>query len=179
MSRCVRVFNDKVPNIDASAYVDESAAVIGDVILSQDASIWPQVSVRGDLLTITIGKGTNIQDCSTLHTTEYPKDSGQGYPLTIGDDVTVGHGVILHGCDIKNNCLIGMGSIILDGAVVEPWVFLGAGSLVPPGKVLESGYMYLGSPVKKIRPISDHERQIIKENAEHYVKVKNRYKAQN
>ncbi|ABU60639.1 gamma carbonic anhydrase family protein [Francisella tularensis] len=178
MSRCIRSFNDKYPKVADSAYVDESAAVIGDVILKEDSSIWSQVSVRGDLLTITIGKGTNIQDCSTLHTTEYPKDSGQGFALTIGDYVTVGHGVVLHGCEIKNNCLIGMGSIVLDGAVVEPWVFLGAGSLVPPGKTLESGYMYLGSPAKKVRPISEHERQIIKENAEHYVKVKNRYKAQ-
>lgn len=178
MSRCIRSFNGKNPQVAESAYIDESAAVIGDVILGKDTSVWPQVSVRGDLLTISIGKGTNIQDCSTLHTTEYPKDSGEGFPLTIGDNVTVGHGVVLHGCEIKDNCLIGMGSIILDGAIIEPWVFLGAGSLVPPGKVLESGYMYIGSPVKKVRPITDNERKIIKENAEHYVKVKNRYKAE-
>ncbi|MFV9958375.1 MAG: gamma carbonic anhydrase family protein [Francisella endosymbiont of Hyalomma asiaticum] len=87
-------------------------------------------------------KALNIQDCSTLHTTKYLKDFGQGFALSIGDYVTVGHGVVLHGCEIKNNCLIGMGSIIFDGAVVEPWVFLGAGSLVPSGKVLESGYMF-------------------------------------
>lgn len=177
MSRCIRSFYGKEPKIASSSYVDESAAVIGDVILGDNASVWPQVSVRGDLLTISIGKDTNIQDCSTLHTTEYPKDFGEGFPLTIGNKVTVGHGVILHGCEIKDNCLIGMGSTILDGVVVEPWVFLGAGSLVPPGKVLESGYMYLGSPVKKIRPINDQEKEIIKENAEHYVKVKDRYKA--
>ncbi|AIT09720.1 hypothetical protein LO80_06915 [Candidatus Francisella endociliophora] len=178
MSKCIRSFNGKYPKVPNSAYVDDSAAVIGDVILGEDASVWPQVSVRGDLLTISIGKGTNIQDCSTLHTTEYPKNSGQGFPLIIGDNVTVGHGVILHGCEIKNNCLIGMGSIVLDDAVIEPWVFLGAGSLVPPGKVLESGHLYVGSPVKKIRPITEQEREIIKENAQHYVKVKNRYKAE-
>lgn len=178
MSRCIRSFNGKQPKVPESAFVDESAAVIGDVVLGEDASIWPQVSVRGDLLTITIGRGTNIQDCSTLHTTEYPKDSGEGSPLIIGDEVTIGHGVILHGCEIKNNCLIGMGSIVLDNSIIEPWVFLGAGSLVPPGKVLESGYLYVGSPAQKVRPITDHERKIIKENAEHYVKIKNRYKAE-
>ncbi|GAB4221772.1 MAG: gamma carbonic anhydrase family protein [Francisella sp.] len=177
MSRCIRSFNGKDPIISPSAYVDESATVIGDVVLNDDASVWPQVSIRGDLLNITIGKGSNIQDCSTLHTTEYPKDSGEGFSLKVGDYVTVGHGVILHGCEIQNNSLIGMGSIILDGAVVESWVIVGAGSLVPPGKVLKSGYLYLGSPVKKIREINDKEKQMIKENAEHYITVKNRYKS--
>jgi len=178
MSRCIRSFNGRNPQVAKSAYIDESAAVIGDVVLGKDSSVWPQVSVRGDLLRITIGDSTNIQDCSTLHTTEYPKGLGEGSPLTIGDEVTVGHGVILHGCQIKNNCLIGMGSIVLDDAVIEPWVFLGAGSLVPPGKTLESGYLYVGSPAKKIRLITEQERKIIKENAQHYVKVKDRYKAE-
>jgi carbonic anhydrase/acetyltransferase-like protein (isoleucine patch superfamily) len=96
--------------------------------------------------------------------------------LTIGDNVTIGHGVILHGCNIKDNAMVGMGSIVLDGAIVEPWTFVGAGSLVPPGKVLESGYMYIGSPVKKIRPIKEEEKTFIIENAKNYVKNKNKYK---
>ena len=176
MSRSIREFNGKKPQIEVSAYVDEAAVVIGDVIICEDASVWPCVSVRGDLLRITIGKGSNIQDCSTLHTTEHPKGSGKGFALTIGDNVTVGHGVILHGCNIKDNTMIGMGSIVLDGAIVEPWAFVGAGSLVPPGKVLESGYMYMGSPVKKIRPIKEEEKTFIIENAKNYVKNKNKYK---
>lgn len=177
MSRCIREFNGRKPNINITAYIDESAAVIGDVTLAEDSSIWPQVSVRGDLLPIIIGKATNVQDCSTMHTTEHPKGSGKGFALTIGDNVTIGHGVILHGCDIKDNTMIGMGSIVLDGAIVEPWAFVGAGSLVPPGKVLESGFMYIGSPVKKIRPIKEEEKTFIIENAKNYVKNKNKYKA--
>jgi carbonic anhydrase/acetyltransferase-like protein (isoleucine patch superfamily) len=164
MSRSIREFNGKKPQIDTTAYVDEAAVVIGDVIISEDASVWPCVSVRGDLLCITIGKGSNIQDCSTLHTTEYPKDSGEGFDLVIGENVTIGHGVVLHGCHIG------------DGAVVQENVFVGAASFVPPGKILESGYMYLGSPVKKVRPISDKEKQDMLGNATHYVKTKNRYK---
>ncbi|QIV95324.1 carbonic anhydrase/acetyltransferase-like protein (isoleucine patch superfamily) [Allofrancisella inopinata] len=178
MSRCIRAFNGKYPEIVESAYIDESAAVIGDVVIKADASIWPQVSVRGDLLKITIGKCSNVQDCSTLHTTEYPKDSGKGYDLKIGDYVTIGHGVVLHGCHIGNNSLIGMGAIVLDGAIVGENVLVGAGSLVPPGKQLESGHMYLGSPVKKIRQLSEKEKQDIIENAKHYVTIKNRYKAE-
>ncbi|AJC48410.1 gamma carbonic anhydrase family protein [Allofrancisella guangzhouensis] len=178
MSRCIRTFNSKHPLIAESAYIDQSAVVIGDVVIKEDTSIWPQVSVRGDLLNISIGKCSNIQDGSVLHTTEYPKDSGDGYDLKIGEYVTVGHGVILHGCHIGNNSLIGMGAIVLDGAVVEESVLVGAGSLVPPGKKLESGYMYLGSPVKKIRLLNEKEKQDIIENAKHYVTTKNRYKAE-
>jgi carbonic anhydrase/acetyltransferase-like protein (isoleucine patch superfamily) len=176
MSRSIREFNGKKPQICESAYVDEAAVVIGDVIISEDVSIWPCTSVRGDLLRITIGKGSNIQDCSTLHTTEYPKDSGEGFDLVIGENVTIGHGVVLHGCHIGDNSLIGMGSVVFDGAIVQENVFVGAASFVPPGKVLESGYMYLGSPVKKVRPISEKEKQDMLGNATHYVKTKNRYK---
>ena len=176
MPRSIREFNGKNPQIATSAYVDEAAVVIGDVIIKDDASVWPCVSVRGDLLRITIGKGSNIQDCSTLHTTEYPKDSGEGFDLVIGQNVTIGHGVVLHGCHIGDNSLIGMGSVVLDGAIVQENVFIGAASFVPPGKVLESGYMYLGSPVKKIRLISDKEKQDMLGNTTHYVTTKNRYK---
>lgn len=173
----IREFCGIAPDISETAYIDQSAVVIGKVVIGEDASIWPQVSVRGDLLKITIGKGTNIQDCSTLHTTEYPRNSGEGFALSIGENVTIGHGVILHGCEIKDNSLIGMGAIVLDGAVVEKEVLVGAGSLVPPGKVLESGYMYLGSPVKRIRLLTQEEKEDILANAKNYVSTKNKYKA--
>ena len=178
MSKNIRNFNGKIPQIAKSAYVDESATVIGDVIIGEDSSIWPQASVRGDLLNITIGKGTNIQDCSALHTTEYPKDSGKGYSLKIGDNVIIGHGAILHGCQICDDALVGMGAIVLDGAIVGKGAFIGAGSLVPPNKELEPYYMYLGSPVKKIRPLNDKEKQDMQKNAKHYITTKNRYKAE-
>lgn len=176
MSKNIRTFFGKSPSIEESAYIDDSAVIIGDVEIGEDSSVWPQVSIRGDLLKISIGERSNVQDCSTLHTTEYPKGSGEGFDLQIGNDVTIGHGVVLHGCHIKDRTLVGMGAIILDGAVVEEEVFIGAGSLVPPGKILESGYMYVGSPVKKIRPITDKERDIMQGNTAHYVVTKNRYK---
>ena len=179
MSRCIRSFNGVFPNICESVYVDESAVVIGDVTIKEDSSIWPLVSVRGDLLNITIGSCSNVQDCSTLHTAEYPKGSGEGFDLVIGDYTVVGHGAVLHGCHIGNETLIGMGSIILDGAVIGDNVILGAGSLVPPGKILESGYMYLGSPAKQIRKITDKEKKDIIGNAKHYVVNKNKYKKNN
>ncbi len=174
--RNIREFYGKKPQIADSVFVDESATVIGDVEIGEDSSIWPQVSVRGDLLKITIGKKSNIQDCSSLHTAEIPHQSGEGFPLTIGDNVIIGHAAVLHGCDIGDSCLIGMGAIVLDGAIIESEVMVGAGSLVPPGKRLESGYMYLGSPVKQIRPLTDKEKKGIVANAENYVLTKNRYK---
>ena len=176
MSKCIRNFNNIAPDIDESVYVDESAVVIGDVVIKKNSSIWPQVSVRGDLLRITIGENSNVQDCSTLHTSEYPKGSGEGYDLQIGDNSTIGHGAVLHGCRIGNQVLVGMGAIVLDGAIVSDEVIIGAGSLVPPGKVLESGFMYLGSPVKKIRPLTSKEKEDMMGNAKHYVVTKNKYK---
>ena len=172
----IREFCGQIPRICESAYIDDTAVIIGDVDIAADVSIWPQASVRGDLLNITIGKGSNIQDCCSLHTSEYPHQSGQGFSLTIGENVIVGHGAILHGCEIHDNTLIGMGSMVLDGAVVESEVFVGAGSLVPPNKRLESGYMYMGSPVKQIRKLTDKEKAGILANAQNYVIVKNKYK---
>lgn len=176
--RNIRDFFGKKPQIHDSAYIDEAATVIGDVELAEDVSIWPQASVRGDLLKITVGKGSNIQDCCSLHTAEIPHQSGEGFPLTIGENTVVGHMAVLHGCTIGDGCLIGMGSVVLDGAIIESEVILGAGSLVPPGKKLESGYMYLGSPAKQIRPLTDKEKKAIVANAENYVLTKNRYKQQ-
>lgn len=172
----VRAFQGIKPTIDDSAYIDPLAAIIGDVTIGQDVSVWPFCSVRGDVNHISIGDRTNIQDNSVLHVTHKNKENPAGVPLIIGDDVTVGHQVMLHACTIENESLIGMSSIILDGAYIEKHVLLGAGSLVPPGMKLESGYLYLGRPAKRIRVLSDKEVGHFLYSANHYVTLKNQYK---
>jgi len=166
-----RSFNNVLPTIPDSAYVDPAAVVIGDVVLGEEASLWPMAVARGDVNHIRIGARSNIQDGSVLHVThDHPGEPG-GYSLVIGDEVTVGHNVTLHGCTVSDRCLIGMGSIILDGAVLEPNVLLGAGSLVPPGKVLEGGYLWLGSPVRRIRALTEEEQEQLAYSAGHYVRL--------
>lgn len=173
MMQNIREFNGIKPQMGQRVFVDPSAIVTGDVILGDDVSIWPGTSVRGDLLTIKIGARTNIQDNSVIHTTHASQYHPEGHAVTIGEDVTVGHRVILHGCTIEDFCLIGMGSIILDGVVVQKEVLVGAGSLVPQGKVLESGFLYLGSPVKKVRPLTSDEKDFFRYSAKSYVELKN------
>lgn len=162
-----------MPELGRGAYVDDAAVVIGDVTLGEDTSIWPMTVVRGDVNTIRIGARTNIQDNSVLHVTHDGKYTPGGYALSVGDDVTVGHRVILHACTVGDLCLIGMGSIIMDGAILESKVMLAAGSLVPGGKHLESGYLYMGSPVKQVRELTDEEIESLQYSADHYVEVKN------
>jgi carbonic anhydrase/acetyltransferase-like protein (isoleucine patch superfamily) len=169
----IRSYQGKNPHIAASAYVDDSAVVIGDVTIGEDSSLWPQVVARGDVNIITIGSRTNIQDGSVLHVTHDGKYTPGGYALTVGDNVTVGHRVILHACTIGDLCLIGMASTIMDGAVLEPKVMLGAGSLVPGGKQLEGGYLYVGTPAKQVRPLTEEELESLAYSADHYVQVKN------
>jgi len=173
----IRKFEKFTPKIADSSFVDDTALVIGDVTIADDASIWPMTVVRGDIQTISIGARTNIQDGSVLHVTHDSEHAPGGFALTIGDDVTVGHKVILHACTIGDRCLVGMGSTVLDGAVLEDEVMLGANSLVSPGKVLESGYLYLGSPAKQARALTDKERQWLQYSAAHYVDLKNRHRA--
>lgn len=168
----IRTLKIGAPTIGRKVFVDPTAVVSGQVILADEVSVWPLVSIRGDLLPITIGACSNIQDGSVLHTTQKSIYNPAGFPLIIGRDVTVGHGVILHGCTIGNACLIGMGSIVLDGAILQDGVFLGAGSLVPPGKILEGGFLWLGNPVKKIRALSDAEKDFLKWSANKYLEVK-------
>ncbi|MEQ8288887.1 MAG: gamma carbonic anhydrase family protein [Gammaproteobacteria bacterium] len=172
----IRSFNDNSPAIADSAYVDETALVIGDVSIGADSSIWPMTVVRGDVHSITIGERTNIQDASVLHVTHDGEFSPGGYPLTVGDDVTVGHRVLLHACTVGNLCLIGMSATVMDGAVIEDKVIVGAGSLVPTGKKLESGYLYVGSPVKRVRELNEKELAFLEYSAEHYSKLKDLYK---
>jgi carbonic anhydrase/acetyltransferase-like protein (isoleucine patch superfamily) len=171
----IRPFAGKTPEIAATAYVDESAVVIGDVKIGEDSSIWPMTVVRGDVHSITIGKGTNIQDASILHATHDGKFSPGGFPLVVGDYVTVGHRVILHACTVGNYCLIGMAATIMDGAVLGDKLIIGAGSLVPTGKELEGGYLYVGSPVKRVRELNDKELEFLEFSANHYVKLKDQH----
>ena len=171
----IRPFQEHNPEIGDGAFVDDTALVIGDVVLGTDCSIWPMTVVRGDVNKIRIGARSNIQDGSVVHVTHPHSDTPEGYPVEVGENVTVGHKVILHGCKVGDHCLVGMGSTIMDGAVLEPYVLLGAGSLVSPGKVLEGGYLWLGSPVRKVRPLTDDERKWIEYSAQHYVDLKNQY----
>ncbi len=171
----VRCFEDRCPVIAAGVYVDGSAVVIGDVHLGQDASVWPMAVVRGDIHSIRIGARTNIQDGSVLHVTHDSRYNPGGHPLVLGDEVTVGHHVVLHGCTVGNRCLIGMGSLIMDGAVLHSQVMLGAGSLVTPGKELEGGHLWLGRPAKRIRLLEPEELDYLEYAAARYVRLKRRY----
>jgi carbonic anhydrase/acetyltransferase-like protein (isoleucine patch superfamily) len=171
----IRTYQGITPTIAEGVLVDETALIIGDVHIGADSSIWPMTVARGDVHKIRIGARTNIQDNSVLHVTHPHEDMPDGHALNIGNNVTVGHKVILHGCDIGDHCLIGMGSTVMDGAVLEDFVLLGAGSLVSPGKVLESGYLWLGAPVRKVRALSDEEKQWIEYSAQHYVDLKNKH----
>ena len=172
----IRAFRGVVPTIDPGAYVDESAVVIGDVQIADGCSIWPMTVIRGDVNTIRIGARTNIQDGSILHVTHDGPHAPGGFPLTIGEGNTVGHRAILHGCRIGNHCLIGMAATIMDGAVLPDRVILGAGSLVTPGKVLESGYLYMGSPARKVRPLTDAELASLEYSAAHYMKLREQHR---
>lgn len=171
----IRKFENFTPDIADSAFVDDSAVVTGDVAIGADSSIWPLCSVRGDIHSIRIGERTNIQDGCILHVTHASEFAPEGFALQVGDDVTVGHNVVLHACTVGDLCLLGMGSVILDGSVIQSGAMVGAGSLVPPGKVLEGGYLWLGSPVKRVRAISEKEAAFLKYSASHYVELKNRH----
>ena len=173
----IRKFEKYTPQIAASAFVDESAVVTGNVVIGADCSVWPMCSVRGDIHSISIGERTNIQDGSILHVTHDSEFAPGGNALSIGSDVTVGHNAVVHACTVEDLCLIGMGSVLLDGAVIRSGVIIGAGSLVPPGKELEGGYLWLGSPVKRARELKDTEKAFLEYSASHYVDLKNRHMA--
>ena len=171
----IRDFKGKSPEIGENVFIDPMAYVLGDVELGDDVSVWPMVAIRGDLEKITIGDRSNVQDGSILHTTRRNKAFPNGFPLTIGKDVTIGHSVTLHGCTIHDRVLVGMGAIVLDGAVVHSDVMIGSGALVPPGKILESGFLYLGSPAKQARLLSDDEKAFLKISIVNYLKTKDEH----
>ena len=171
----IREYQGKRPQLGQAVFVDPSAVVLGDVEIGDDSSVSQLMVIRGDMNHIRIGRCTSIQDGSVLHITHAGPFNPDGYPLIIGDEVTVGHQVTLHGCRIGNRVLVGMGSLIMDGAVVEDEVVIGAGSLVPPGKTLQSGYLYVGRPAKQVRPLTDKERSFFSYSAENYRKLKDNH----
>lgn len=171
----IRSFELKQPSIAPDAWVDDQAVVIGDVSIASQSSIWPMTVIRGDVNFIRIGAETNVQDSCVLHVSHDSQHLPGGSPLILGDRVTVGHRAILHGCEIADNCLIGMGCTILDRVVLEPYTLLGAGSLVPTAKRLEGGYLWFGSPVRRVRPLSREEMEYLDYSAEHYIRLAKRH----
>ncbi|OLU35264.1 gamma carbonic anhydrase family protein [Pseudomonas sp. PA15(2017)] len=174
----IRTYQGTKPTLGDRVFVDSSAVVIGDVEIGEDSSVWPLTVIRGDMHRIRIGKRTSVQDGSVLHITHAGPFNPDGFPLIIGNEVTIGHKVMLHGCTLGSRILVGMGSTVMDGAVVEDDVIIGAGSLVPPGKVLESGFLYVGSPVKQARPLTDKERHFFSYTAGNYVRLKDQHIAE-
>ena len=176
MTDPVRAFNGITPKMGKGVFIDSSAVVIGDVVLGDDVSVWPCAVIRGDMHYIRVGSRTSVQDNVVLHITHASENfNPEGFPLNIGEDVTIGHAAVLHGCTVCNRVLIGIGAIVNDGAVIEDDVILGAGALVPPGKRLESGYVYVGNPVKQLRPLSEAERSFLPYSPQNYIELKNQY----
>ncbi|OGQ08372.1 MAG: gamma carbonic anhydrase family protein [Deltaproteobacteria bacterium RIFCSPLOWO2_12_FULL_40_28] len=166
-------FKDISPKIGKGTFIAPNAMVIGDVVLGEDCSVWFGAVIRGDVHSIRIGSKTNIQDLTMVHVTT--KESAKPAPIIIGDFVTIGHRVVVHGCQIGNRCLIGMGSIILDNAVIEDDCFIGAGSLVSPGTVIPGKSLALGSPARVKRPLSEEELQFLRASAAHYCELAKNY----
>jgi carbonic anhydrase/acetyltransferase-like protein (isoleucine patch superfamily) len=172
----IRPFLDTHPVLGARVYVDPAASLIGDVVLGDDVSLWPGAVVRGDVNHIRIGARTNVQDGAVLHVThEGPFTCPGGIPCLIGADVTIGHGAIVHACTIEDAVLIGMGAIVLDGAVVKQHGFVGAGAVVSPGKTVGAGELWLGSPARCVRRLGEQEIEQLYYSAQHYVRLKDRY----
>ncbi|NYT75267.1 gamma carbonic anhydrase family protein [Halomonas sp. QX-2] len=178
MSSALRPYQGMEPQLGERVYIDPASVVIGDVVMGDDCSVWPMTVIRGDMHRIRIGARTSVQDGSVLHITHASDFSPEGFPLTIGDDVTIGHKAILHGCTLGSRILVGMGAIVMDGAVVEDEVIIAAGAVVTPGKHLKSGYVYAGNPAKALRPLKDKERAFFPYTAGNYVKLKDRFLAE-
>lgn len=172
----IRAFGDLAPSIDETAYIDPAALVVGDVVVGRDSSLWPMAVARGDIQSIRIGAETNIQDGSVLHGTHDSAYCPGGMALHIGDRVTVGHRVVLHACTLEDGALIGMGTVVMDGAVVGARCLVGAASLVPPGRVLEGECLWLGSPVRRVRRLTPRELEFLDYSALHYVRLKDRHR---
>ena len=168
----IRTLLGKTPVLGKGVFVAETAAVIGDVEIGDQSSIWYGAVIRGDVMPIRIGARTSVQDGAVVHVT-----AGR-HGTTIGSDCTVGHGAIIHACVVEDMCLIGMGSIILDGARIGPGSLVGAGALVTPGTDIPPGSLVIGSPAKVKRPINDREREQIMFGAAHYVELTARYLAE-
>jgi len=171
----IRSHAGKNPRIAGDVYIDPDSTVIGDVEIGEGSSVWPMTVVRGDIHRVRIGKRTSVQDGSILHVTHAGPYNPEGFPLIIGDDVTIGHKAMLHGCTIGDRILIGMAAVIMDGVVVNNEVIIAAGTLVPPGKVLESGYLYKGNPARQARTLTDREMTFFKYTSKRYVDLAAKY----
>lgn len=171
----IRSYKGISPTLGARVYIDPAAVVIGDVKLGDDVSVWPCAVIRGDMHFIRVGARTSVQDNAVLHITHASDYNPDGWPLIIGEDVTIGHRACLHGCRVGNRVLVGIGATVLDGVTVEDDVMIAAGALVPPGKTLESGFLYVGSPCKQARALKDSERAFFTYSAKNYVALKNDY----
>lgn len=165
----VRAYEGRLPAFERDVFVADGASIVGDVVIGEGSSVWYGTVLRGDVMPIRVGRRTNLQDLTAVHGTTDLSST------TLGDEVTVGHRVVLHGCTVHDRVLVGMGSIVLDLAVVESDVVIGAGSLVAPRSRLESGYLYLGSPVKRIRPLRDEDRAMIETGWKSYVDLAARH----
>ena len=170
-------FAEAAPRLGARVFIDPRAHVSGAVELGDDVSVWPMAVLRGDVNRISVGARSNVQDNSVLHVTHESAWQPAGLPLVIGEDVTIGHAAILHACRVGDRCLVGMGAIVMDRAVVEPSVVVGAASLVPPGKRLVSGYLYTGTPARQARELTDKEREYFVYSAAYYVRLAQRHRA--
>src|SRR4051812_2033912 len=162
-------FRDKAPKISEDCFIAENSTVIGDVEMNTHSSAWFGTVIRGDVFHIRIGYNTNIQDNSVVHVTT------NKYFTSIGNNVTIGHSVTLHGCSIKDNCLIGIGSIVMDQSEVEEWSIVAAGSVLKPGTKVPSGKLWGGTPAKEIRDLNETEREWIKELSDNYIKLSKDY----
>lgn len=171
----LRPYRGQWPKLSVRVFIDEAAIVIGDVMLGDDCSVWPCAVVRGDVSPIRIGARTSVQDGAVLHVTHDGPYSPGGRGLFIGDDVTIGHGAILHACTVGNACLIGMGATVLDGVVIEDEVMVAAGALVTPGKRLPSRTLWAGNPARQLRELTPAQVEQLHYSARNYVKVKDEY----
>lgn len=169
-------FQGVKPTIDKSVFVAPSADIIGDVVIGEHSSIWFNVVIRGDVHFIRIGKNTSIQDLTCIHVNHYNKpDRSDGSPTIIGDNVTIAHKVMLHGCRVENTCLIGMSATILDDAIIGEESIVGANSLVTKGKVFPPRSLILGNPAKVVRELTQKEVESLYQSAQNYLKYKNAY----
>ncbi|MDP1604329.1 MAG: gamma carbonic anhydrase family protein [Legionella sp.] len=175
MHPSIRPFESIYPTLGERVYIDPTAVVIGDVTLADDVSVWPMAVIRGDVNSIHISEGCNIQDAAILHATHEGPFTPGGRQLYLGKNVTVGHQAVLHACHIEGESLIGIGALILDAVHIEQHVMVAAGSVVPPGKRLLSGYLYLGSPARAVRHLTEDELTNLNYSANHYIKLKAKY----
>ncbi len=165
----IRELKGKKPQIHPTAYIDSTAEIIGEVTIGENSSIWPGTVLRGDMHYIKIGKNVSVQDNAVIHGTEMLN------PAIVGDNVSIGHSAIVHGCKVGSNCIIGMGSMILDGAEVGDWCIIGAGAVVTEGTRIPSGSIVMGVPAKVVKNVDEKHKERITKNWQNYIKLKNEY----